>query len=284
MGLASACVVALAQQPAAGTKANTEDKPQTQAQKYSYIHGVQLGRNFRRAEITPDYDAIIRGIKDAMGGDDKLAFNDNEMGEIFRTTQKESKARQGEKRKIAGEQNEKEGQAFLLANKTKPDVKTTASGLQYKVITPGAGESPKTNDMVSVHYKGTLLNGTEFDSSYKRGQPAKFPVSGVIKGWTEALTMMKPGAKWQLFIPGNLAYGAQGQGEKIMPNSALLFEVELLSANPAPPMPPVPGGVPSVTSDIIKVPSAEDLKKGAKVEVIKPEDIEKEIAKQLLKK
>ena len=152
------------------------------------------------------------------------------------------------------------------------------------MITAGSGESPKTNDTVSVHYKGTFIDGTEFDSSYKRGQPAKFQVSGVIKGWTEALTMMKSGAKWQLFIPGDLAYGVRGSGDKIMPNSTLLFDVELLTTTPAPPTPPIPGAAPSVTSDIIKVPSAEDLKKGAKVEIIKPEDIEKEKAKQQIKK
>lgn len=281
MGLA--CVTTLAQ-PAGGIKAKTEGQPQTQAEKYSYIHGANLGRDFRKKELTPDYEAFMRGIKDALAGDDKILFNDNEMNEIYRATQKEWRARYDEKRKIAGEQNEKEGQAFLVANKGKPNVKTTASGLQYTIMTPGSGASPKTNDTVSVHYKGTLLNGIEFDSSYKRGQPAKFPVSGVIKGWTEALTLMNPGAKWQLFIPGNLAYGAQGQGDKIMPNSTLLFDVELVSINPVPPTPPIPGGLPSVTSDIIKVPSAEDLKKGAKVEIIKPEDIEKEKAKQQLKK
>lgn len=281
MGLA--CVGALAQ-PAGDAKPKTEGKPQTQAEKYSYIHGANLGRDFRKKELTPDIDSFIRGIKDALEGDDKMLFNDTEMNEIYRVTQKEWRTRYDEKRKITGELNEKEGQEFLLANKAKPEVKTTTSGLQYKILTPGSGERPKTNDTVSVHYKGTLLNGTEFDSSYKRGQPAKFPVSGVIKGWTEALTMMSPGAKWQLFIPGNLAYGAQGQGEKILPNSTLLFDVELLSINPVPPTPPLPGATPSVTSDIIKVPSAEDLKKGAKVEVIKPEDIEKEKAKQQLKK
>lgn len=288
MGLA--CVAVLAQQPAGDAKtkgdakAAADGKPQTQTEKYSYIYGVNAGRTFRRQEITPDNAAFMRGFTDGLASDDKILFSDNEMNEIYRATQKEVRTRYEEKRKIAAEQNEKEGAAFLLANKSKPDVKTTASGLQYKIINPGSGESPKTNDNVTVQYRGTLINGTEFDSSYKSGRPAKFQVSGVIKGWTEALTMMKPGAKWQLFIPSNLAYGEQGQGQKIMPNATLLFDIELVAINPMPPAPPVPGGTPSVTSDIIKVPSAEDLKKGAKVEVIKPEDIEKEKAKQQIKK
>ncbi len=282
MGLV--CATALAQQPADAKKAPAGGKPETQAQKYNYIYGVNMGRDFRRKEVQPDYEAFLQGFKDAFAGDDKIAFNDNEMQEIYRTTQKEITARREEKRKVAGEKAAKDGAAFLSENVKKPGIKTTASGLQYKILSEGAGESPKTNDTVQVNYRGTFIDGTEFDSSYKRGQPAKFPVGNVIKGWTEALTMMKPGAKWQLYIPGALAYGERGSGDRIAPNSTLIFDVELISIVPTPPAPPLPGASQPVTSDIIKVPSAEYLNKGAKVEVIKPEDIEKEKAKQQIKK
>ena len=133
------------------------------------------------------------------------------------------------KKKEAGDKNTKEGKAFLEANAKKPGVKVLPSGLQYKVITEGSGTSPKATDVVKTHYRGTLINGKEFDSSYARKEPAEFPVNGVIKGWTEALQLMKPGAKWQLFIPSDLAYGPQGAGADIGPNATLIFEVELLS-------------------------------------------------------
>ena len=135
--------------------------------------------------------------------------------------------------KEAGEKNTKEGEKFLAENKTKPGVKTTASGLQYLVEKEGSGAAPKETDTVTVNYRGTLIDGTEFDSSYKRGEPATFPVNRVIKGWTEALQLMKPGGKYKLFIPANLAYGPSGAGGDIGPNATLIFEVELMSAKPA---------------------------------------------------
>jgi FKBP-type peptidyl-prolyl cis-trans isomerase FklB len=125
--------------------------------------------------------------------------------------------------------NKAEGEKFLADNKKKEGIKTTASGLQYKVIKDGTGKTPKATDTVSTHYRGTLISGKEFDSSYKRGEPAEFPVNGVIKGWTEALQLMKEGAKWQLFIPSELAYGERGAGQDIGPNSTLIFDIELLS-------------------------------------------------------
>ncbi len=131
--------------------------------------------------------------------------------------------------KLAGDANQKEGAAFLAANKTKEGVVTTSSGLQYKILKQGDGPKPTATDSVVCNYKGTLINGTEFDSSYKRGQPATFPVNGVIKGWTEALQLMPTGSKWQLFVPADLAYGARGAGQDIGPNATLIFEVELLS-------------------------------------------------------
>ena len=135
----------------------------------------------------------------------------------------------------AAEVNKKEGDAFLAANKTKDGVVTLPSGLQYKILTQGTGPKPTPTDSVVCNYKGTLLNGTEFDSSYKRGQPATFPVGGVIKGWTEALQLMPVGSKWQLFVPSDLAYGQRGPGGGIGPNSTLVFEVELISIKSKPP-------------------------------------------------
>jgi FKBP-type peptidyl-prolyl cis-trans isomerase FklB len=133
------------------------------------------------------------------------------------------------KQSEVAKKNKAEGETFLAENKKKEGVKSLATGLQYKVIKAGTGKKPKSNDTVTVHYRGTLINGAEFDSSYKRGQPATFPVSKVIPGWTEALQLMEVGAKWQLFIPSNLAYGEQGAGSDIAPNATLIFEVELVS-------------------------------------------------------
>jgi FKBP-type peptidyl-prolyl cis-trans isomerase FklB len=199
--------------------------------------------------------------------------------------QNELRTRREEKRKILGEKNKKEGTEFLAANKSKPGVQLLPDGLQYKVLTEGKGPKPTTNDTVTVNYRGTLLDGTEFDSSYKRGQPASFRVTGVIKGWTEALQLMPVGSKWQLFIPSDLAYGERGSGMNIGPNATLTFEIELLSIKePEKPVAATTAPQQPVTSDIIKVPSAEELKKGAKIEIIKPDQIEKEKQKEAEKK
>jgi FKBP-type peptidyl-prolyl cis-trans isomerase len=160
--------------------------------------------------------------------------------------QKEMQEKQQAKAAAEGDANKKEGEAFLAANKGKEGVVTLPSGLQYKILTPGTGPKPTATDSVVCNYKGTLINGTEFDSSYKRGEPATFPVTGVIKGWTEALQLMPVGSKWQLFIPSDLAYGARGTpGGPIGPNATLIFEVELMSIkdkNPPPDKVPAPGG------------------------------------------
>ena len=214
---------------AAGTAFGGEQKPlQTQKEKLSYAIGVDMGTSLKKNAIDVDTDLLFKGIKDALT-DSKQLLTEQELRETIQTAQKELQAKQQEKMKTLGEKNKKEGEAFLAANKKKKGVKTLPSGLQYKVITEGKGKMPKATDTVTVNYKGTLIDGTEFDSSYKRNEPATFPVNGVIKGWTEALQLMKEGSKWELFIPADLAYGERGtMGGPIGPNAVLIFEVELL--------------------------------------------------------
>ena len=239
-------------------------------EKASYAVGLNLGNNWKRQDIELDYDQVLRGLKDTRDG--KPLLNDQEAAEVLKKFQQELFAKQQEKRRLAGEKNKKEGEAFLAENKNKPGIITMTNGLQYKVITEGTGEIPKPEDMVTVNYRGTLIDGTEFDSSAKAGKPATFRVTGVIRGWTEALKQMKAGSKWQLFIPPDLAYGEFGKPPSITPNATLLFDLELLSIQPPPPPPAPPA---PLTSDIIKVPSLEEMKKGAKIETIKAEDVEK---------
>ena len=214
---------------AAGTAFCAEQKPfQTQKEKLSYAIGVDMGTSLKKNAIDVDADVLYRGIKDALSGGTHL-LTDQEIRETLQTAQKELQAKQQEKMKTLGDKNKKEGEAFLAANIKKKGVKTLPSGLQYKILVDGKGSSPKATDMVTVNYKGTLIDGTEFDSSYKRNEPATFPVNGVIKGWTEALQLMKEGSKWELFIPADLAYGERGtMGGPIGPNAVLIFEVELL--------------------------------------------------------
>ena len=252
--------------------------PKEQKENISYAIGMNIGTNIKRGGVDLDVDVISGAIKDVMAGRD-LKLTEQQAQEAMRSYQVEARSKHEEMQKKAAEKNKKEGEAFLEANKKKEGVKIhpvtlpdgTTAEMQYKVITDGTGATPKSNDTVTVNYRGTLINGKEFDSSAKRGQPAKFQVNRVVRGWTEALQMMKPGSKWELFIPSNLAYGDAGN-PSIEPGSTLIFEVELLGAD-APPPPPPPAQ--PLTSDIIRVPSAEELKHGAKIEVIKPEDLEK---------
>lgn len=197
--------------------------------KASYVIGLDLGRNMKTQQLDLDLDELSHGIEDGLG-EKEPELSEEEMQQVMTALQNIIVARQRELAKNAGEKNKKEGAAFLAANKKKEGVKTTASGLQYKVLKSGKGKSPKASDTVTTHYKGTLLNEQEFDSSYSRGEPATFPVNGVIAGWTEALQLMKVGDKWQLFIPAELAYGAEGR-PGIPPNATLVFEVELLGIN-----------------------------------------------------
>lgn len=208
-----------------------EDKPQLKDlnDKVSYSVGLNVGLNFKTQGQQLNPDAVLAGLKDAISGK-QPALTEAEMRQTMEAWSKQME----EKQKVAGAQSAAEGAKFLEENKKKDGVKTTASGLQYKVMKEGTGPQPKAVDTVTVHYRGTLTNGKEFDSSYKRGEPATFAVSGgVIKGWTEALQLMKKGAKYQLFIPAELAYGAQQRGPDIAPNSALIFEVELLDIKSA---------------------------------------------------
>ncbi len=200
--------------------------------KVSYAIGLDVGNAMKKQSIDLNTDIFVKGLKDALSGEKKL-MTDDEIRETMTAFSHEMAEKQKEKMQKVGEKNKEEGDAFLADNKKKEGVKTLPSGLQYKVIEEGKGKTPKAGDTVTVNYRGTLIDGTEFDSSYKRGQPATFPVSGVIKGWTEALQLMKEGAKWQLFIPSDLAYGDKGAGGMIGPNAVLIFDVELISVKEA---------------------------------------------------
>jgi FKBP-type peptidyl-prolyl cis-trans isomerase FklB len=201
----------------------------TQKDKVSYSIGVDIGTTLKNQSLDVDPAILARGIRDSMSGQKQL-MTDQEIRDTIAAFQKEMMAKQQELTKQLGEKNKKQGEAFLAENKKKEGVKTLPSGLQYKVITAGKGKKPKATDTVTTHYRGTLIDGTEFDSSVSRGKPASFPVNGVIPGWTEALQLMEEGAKWQLFIPSNLAYGERGTpGGPIGPNATLIFDIELIS-------------------------------------------------------
>ncbi len=192
---------------------------QNELNKVSYVIGTQIAQNFKRQDIEINIESLMWGIKDAMEGRE-LALSQDESRQVMLNFQMRMTAKLTAK-------NLTEGIAFLEVNKAKEGVQVLPSGLQYKVIKEGTGKIPTVNDKVKTHYRGTLINGTEFDSSYKRNKPAEFPVTGVIKGWTEALLLMKQGSKWELYIPPNLAYGERGR-PGIPPNSTLIFEIELL--------------------------------------------------------
>lgn len=208
-----------------------EAKLTDQKGKVSYSIGILMGKDFKAQSVDINTDLFMRGFKDGLLGT-KPALTDEELQKTMTTFQSEMRAKAEVALKAQGEKNLKEGEKFLAENAKKEGVKTTVSGLQYKVITEGKGSMPSVNDTVTVNYKGNLLDGTEFDSSYKRGTPATFGVKGLIPGWTEALQMMKTGSKWQIFVPAKLAYGERGAGRKIGPNSTLIFEVELISIKP----------------------------------------------------
>ncbi len=218
-----------------GTAAKTAAAPAaltTRKDKVSYALGMNIGSNLgstlKKDSVEVDWNLVSQGLKDSTGGG-KTRLTEEEAKAVLTEVQNEIQKQQQEKMKEASEKNKTEGEAFLAANKSKEGVVTLPSGLQYKILTAGTGPKPTATDSVACNYRGTLIDGTEFDSSYKRGQPVTFPVSGVIKGWTEALQLMPVGSKWQLFIPSGLAYAERGAGAQIGPNATLIFEVELLS-------------------------------------------------------
>jgi FKBP-type peptidyl-prolyl cis-trans isomerase FklB len=214
------------QTPAAGSQTASAFK--TQKDKVSYAIGMNIGTTLHKQSVDVDPKVLQQGLEDAMAGG-KTLLSEDEARATLTEFQTEMRKKMQEKMQAEGEANKKEGATFLAANKAKDGVVTLPSGLQYKILAPGTGPKPTASDSVVCNYRGTLIDGKEFDSSYKRGQPATFPVSGVIKGWTEALQLMPVGSKWQLFVPSDLAYGERGQGPDITPNATLIFEVELIS-------------------------------------------------------
>ncbi len=224
-----------AKKPATTARAAAPLTLKTQKEKASYAVGMTIGSGLHRQGVPVDPALVARGLRDAMNGTKPL-LSDEEMKAVLTQLQTQLRAQQQEKAQEAeakaheaGEPNRKAGDAFLAENKSKDGVVTLPSGLQYKILTAGTGPKPTATDTVTCNYKGTLIGGKEFDSSYKRGEPASFPVGGVIKGWTEALQLMPVGSKWQLFIPADLAYGDRGAPPDIGPGETLVFEVELLS-------------------------------------------------------
>ena len=205
----------------------------TDKDKASYAIGANIGKSMHKDELDIDPNILLRGLKDGMAGG-KALMTDDEIKASLTALQTDIRNKQQAKMQAVGEANKRAGDAFLAVNKTQEGVVTLADGLQYRILQEGTGPKPTAGDSVVCNYRGTLLNNTEFDSSYKRGQPATFPVTGVIKGWTEALQLMPVASKWQIFVPSELAYGVRGAGAEIGPNSTLVFEIELLSIQPKP--------------------------------------------------
>jgi FKBP-type peptidyl-prolyl cis-trans isomerase len=228
----SSAAAGKAQTPAAkrptGSKTAAPLALKTSKEKFSYALGMKMGANLHKQSVPVDPNILARGLKDGLSGGKTLLTEEQAQAALVEV-QNDLRKKQQEKMQAEGATNKKEGDAFLAANKGKEGVVTLPSGLQYKILKEGTGAKPAAGDSVVCNYRGTLINGTEFDSSYKRGQPATFPVTGVIKGWTEALQLMPVGSKWQLFIPPDLAYGERGPSPEIGSNSTLIFEVELLS-------------------------------------------------------
>jgi FKBP-type peptidyl-prolyl cis-trans isomerase FklB len=214
--------------------------------KTSYSLGVNIGNSMKTQGADINADEVSNGLRDALAG--KAKVTEQEVRETLMAWQQDLRTKRMEKMKIEGEANKKAGEEWLAANAKKPGVKTMPDGLQYKVLVAGKGPKPTANDTVSAHYKGTLTDGTEFDSSYSRGQPLTLPVMGVIAGWQEALTNMNVGDKWELYIPGHLAYGERGSPPKIGANATLVFEMELLSIQPPQEGGAAPAGSPAFPS------------------------------------
>ncbi len=231
-------VAALAQNPPAPAQnapAPAQKAPastfKTRAEKRSYALGLDIGRQMKRQSLDINPAVFAEGMKDALAGK-QARLSDEEIRTILADLQNEMRVKQAQAMKEQAEKNKQVGEAFLAENKKKDGVVTLPSGLQYKILKAGDGPKPTAEDTVVCQYRGTLLDGKEFDSSYKHNQPATFPVNRVIKGWTEALQLMPAGSKWQLFVPPDLAYGERGAGGEIPPDATLIFEVELVSIKP----------------------------------------------------
>jgi FKBP-type peptidyl-prolyl cis-trans isomerase FklB len=212
-------------------KEQTVAKMESLQDKVSYGIGLRIGKDFKSQQVELNPDLLMKGIEDGLAGTEPL-LSDAQIRETMVAFQQEMMEREKTRLEEASVKNAEEGKKFLEENAKKEGVVTLPSGLQYKVITEGSGKQPSAEDTVKVHYRGTLVDGTEFDSSYSRNEPAEFPVGGVIPGWTEALQLMKEGSKWQLVLPPELAYGERGAGPRIGPNATLVFEVELLEVEP----------------------------------------------------
>ncbi|MCK5328823.1 MAG: FKBP-type peptidyl-prolyl cis-trans isomerase [Candidatus Latescibacteria bacterium] len=210
-----------------GEKSASKKALKSDSERFGYALGMDIGTSLKEMQADIDLPSLMAGLRDTFEGT-KALLTPEEAAEVGKEFSKKMQEKQAEKNKNLAEKNREEGEAFLTENKKKEGVVTTESGLQVMLLEEGDGPKPKATDQVKVHYQGTLLDGTEFDSSYKRGQPVTFPVNGVIAGWTEALQLMKVGSKVRLFIPSDLAYGERGAGQRIGPNATLIFEVELL--------------------------------------------------------
>ena len=220
-----------AKKPASTVKHAAPLTLKTDQEKFSYALGMRMGANFKKQGVPVDPAILERGLKDSLAGG-KTLLTEEEAQTALMQVQNNLRQKQQEKMQAEATENKKKGEEFLAENKTKEGVKTLPSGLEYKVLTEGTGPKPTASDTVECNYRGTLIDGKEFDSSAKHGGPATFPVSGVIKGWTEALQLMPVGSKWELFIPPDLAYGERGAGPEIGPDSTLVFDVELVSIKP----------------------------------------------------
>jgi FKBP-type peptidyl-prolyl cis-trans isomerase FklB len=222
------------------TPAFSADDIKTDDQKFSYAIGFQIGQNLKSQGLADiDVKALTQAVSDVLKGQD-LKLSMEQMQQAVKAKQDKMIA----ERDAKGEQAKAAGEKFLAENKNKPGVKTLDSGIQYKVLKEGKGSKPNADSSVVAHYRGTLIDGTEFDSSYKRGEPATFPLNGVIKGWQEVLPMMTEGSKWEVYIPSELAYGTRGAGANIGPNETLIFDIELVEVKkddkPAPAAPAAP--------------------------------------------
>ncbi len=223
-GIAAFCLLLAACQE------TRQEQPALRNQKdsLSYAVGLDIGRNLKRQSLDVNVDVVARGISDLYTGS-KTVLTDSEAQSITAVLRRQVMARHAEERRAQGEKNLADGQKFLAENKAKEGVVTLPSGLQYKILKAGKGKRPGPNDSVVINYRASLIDGTEFDNTYKQGGPATFPVTGVLKGWTEALRLMPEGSTWELFIPPSLAYGERGAGQAIPPNAALIYELQLVS-------------------------------------------------------